>query len=307
MCFSSRHGFSCRENFDTVSYVQTGAPSVRTGPGKENMMQPIIRGKKEHDPGYTSITEMNGKNREMLMDFGILHMKKGDRFTDDAPMEKAFLLVYGCVRFVWDGKSHEQDRKNCFDVPPTALHADRKTQVTLECLSDDAEVNILRTDNEKEFGSRLYLPEDTPDEFRGEGTMHEASTRIVRTIFDYSNAPYANLVLGEVIGFPGKWSSYPPHHHPQPEVYYYKTNPSGGFAYAELGEDVVKVHNNDTVLIEPGLTHPQCTPPGYALWYLWGIRHLDGCPYRQPEYPVFISDHLWVQEKDAPYWGDNYR
>jgi hypothetical protein len=33
----------------------------------------------------------------------------------------------------------------------------------------------LRTDNEKTFPSRLYLPEDTPDEFRGAGTMHETA------------------------------------------------------------------------------------------------------------------------------------
>ena len=117
---------------------------------------------------------------------------------------------------------------------------------------------------------------------RGAGTMHETSTRIVRTIFDYTNAPYANLVLGEVIGFPGKWSSYPPHHHPQPEIYYYKNNPENGFGYAEVGETVYKVHNGDTVCIPAGMTHPQCTPPGYALWYLWAIRHLDGCPYAQP-------------------------
>ncbi len=134
--------------------------------------------------------------------------------------------------------------------------------------------------------------------------MKETSTRIVRTIFDYENAPYANLVLGEVIGFPGKWSSYPPHHHPQPEIYYYKSNPENGFAYAECGEQVYKVRSGDTVFIPPGKTHPQCTPPGYALWYLWAIRHVDGCPYKMPEYPVFLKEHLWVQEKDALYWPD---
>ena len=267
-------------------------------------MQPHIKGPKEHAFGYTPVTEMNGKNAEMLMDFGILRLKKGESYTDGSALEKAFLLVCGKVKFDWAGETHTEYRENCFDVPPTALHADKATSVTLTCLSEDCEINILRTGNDRCFGAKLYLPQDTPDEFRGKGLMHEASTRIVRTIFDYSNAPYANLVLGEVIGFPGKWSSYPPHHHPQPEVYYYKTNPENGFAYAELGDDVVKVHNNDTVLIAPGLTHPQCTPPGYALWYLWGIRHLDNCPYKNPEYPVFLKEHLWVQEPGMPYWGD---
>lgn len=267
-------------------------------------MVPHIKANGENAFGYTSITEMNGKNAEMLMDFGILRLRKGETYTDEAVLEKAYLLVYGEVRFIWDGQEHTEYRENCFDVPPTALHVSKKTAVKLECISDDAEINVLRTDNEREFDAKLYLPKDTPDEFRGAGTMHETSTRIVRTIFDYTNAPYANLVLGEVIGFPGKWSSYPPHHHKQPEIYYYKNNPSNGFAYAELGDEVVKVHNNDTVLIAPGLTHPQCTPPGYALWYLWAIRHLENEPYKQPEYPVFLKEHLWVQDKDAEYWGD---
>ena len=64
------------------------------------------------------------------------------------------------------------------------------------------------------------------------------------------------------------------------------------------------MQNNDTVFIRPGLTHPHCTAPGYALWYLWAIRHLDGQPYRNPECPVFLPEHLWVMEEGAKYWGD---
>jgi 5-deoxy-glucuronate isomerase len=100
------------------------------------------------------------------------------------------------------------------------------------------------------FEPHLFEPKETADEYRGAGTMQETSTRIVRTTFDYSNAPYSNLVIGEVIGFPGKWSSYPPHHHPQPEIYYYKTNPKGGHAFAEVGDDVMKLsekrHHSDS-------------------------------------------------------------
>ena len=161
-------------------------------------MELITRAHGEHAFGYTPMAEMNGVHAEMLMDFGVLRMRKGDRVVESQPLEKAYLLVYGKVRFTWEGKAHEQERENCFDVPPTALHVCKDVQVTLECLSEECEIDILRTDNEKAFPSKLYLPEDTPDEFRGAGTMHETSTRIVRTIFDNRNAPYANLVLGEV-------------------------------------------------------------------------------------------------------------
>ena len=264
----------------------------------------IIKARGAHPFGLKWLARRDGEHADMLMDFGVHRMKRGDVFEEGPGLEKAVLLVYGEAEFAWNGQTHTENRPNCFDVPPTALHADREGAIRVTCLSDEAEINILRTDNEKAFGTKLYLPEDTPDEFRGAGLMRETSTRIVRTIFDYTNAPDANLVLGEVIGFPGKWSSYPPHHHPQPEIYYYKTNPENGFGYGELGDEVVKVQNNDTVFIAPGLTHPHCTAPGYARWYLWAIRHLDGQPYKNPECPVFLPEHLWVMEPDAHYWGD---
>lgn len=260
----------------------------------------LIRGKAAHSFGYTPLAEMNGENSDMLMDFGVLRLQKGDSYTDDAPLEKAYLLVYGEVELTWQGQTATAKRANCFDAPPTVLHVPQKVSVTLRALSEDAEIDIVRTDNENDFAAHLYLPADTPDERRGAGLMRETSTRIVRTVFDYSNAPYSNLVLGEVIGFPGKWSSYPPHHHPQPEIYYYKTRPENGFGYAELGEDVVKVRGNDTVCIEPGLTHPHAAAPGYALWYLWAIRHLEDEPY---ETPTFLEEHLWMLDKEADIWN----
>ncbi len=264
-------------------------------------MDAITRATGEHAFGYTPLAQMNGIHADMRMDCGILRLKAGDVLEDTAALEKAYLLVSGEVTFTYGDTSATVSRGNCFDEAPTALHVDQNTAVTLTGIGADSEVVILRTDNKKAFAAKLYLPQDTPDEHRGAGLMRETSTRIVRTIFDYSNAPYANLVLGEVIGMPGKWSSYPPHHHPQPEIYYYKTNPAHGFGYAELGEDVVKVHSNDAVFIAPGLTHPHCTAPGYALWYLWAIRHLEGAPYITP---TFLPEHLWVTEKDARFFGD---
>ena len=113
------------------------------------------------------------------------------------------------------------------------------------------------------------------------------------------NAKDSNLVLGEVIDFPGKWSSYPPHHHPQPEIYFYKFLPENGFGHAELGEDVYKVRNNDAILIHENLTHPQVAAPGYAMYYIWVIRHLENNQYVNP---IFVPEHAWVMEKDAAIW-----
>ena len=156
------------------------------------MNKNIIKARGAHPFGLTWLARRDGDHADMLMDFGVYRMKKGDVFEEGPGLEKAVLLVYGQVEFSWNGQTHTEDRPNCFDVPPTALHADREGAIRVTCLSDEAEINILRTDNDRAFGSKLYLPKDTPDEFRGAGLMRETSTRIVRTIFDYTTSATAS-------------------------------------------------------------------------------------------------------------------
>lgn len=129
--------------------------------------------------------------------------------------------------------------------------------------------------------------------------MGETSTRIVRTVFDDTDSPDSMLVLGEVVGAPGKWSSYPPHHHPQPEIYHYRFLPKAGFGLTRIGEEAHVLQDGDTVLIREGEVHPQVSAPGYAMWYLWVIRHLDDARYATP---VFAEEHVWVTRKDAAIW-----
>jgi 5-deoxy-glucuronate isomerase len=141
------------------------------------------------------------------------------------------------------------------------------------------------------------LPADVDDEPRGRGTVGDACLRIVRTIFDDTNAdPNSEMVLGEVVTLPGRWSSYPPHHHPQPELYHYRFTRAEGYGHAELGDDVRKVRHNDTVKIFPPNTHAQCAAPGYGMYYSWVIRHLPGDRYT---IPVFEAEHDWTRDPSA--------
>jgi 5-deoxy-glucuronate isomerase len=133
--------------------------------------------------------------------------------------------------------------------------------------------------------------------------MRETSTRIVRTIFDDTNRSESNLVIGEVIGIPGKWSSYPPHHHPQPEIYHYRFLPSQGFGLTAIGDAPYIIHDKDTILIREGEVHPQVTAPGYAMWYLWIIRHIEGAHYGPAtNTPIFVDDHKWVTGNEDGIW-----
>lgn len=260
-----------------------------------------IRPSKEFDYGYNPITTIDENEKNTMMDFGILKMKNNQVETDSENKERAYLLIEGEAKLEWEDNTSVIKRNSCFDEGPWTLHLPANVEVKITALKDDTEFAVTKTFNETIFKSRLYTQEECADEHRGKGTMKETSTRIVRTVFDYSNADYANLVVGEVIDYPGKWSSYPPHHHPQPEIYYYRFNPKQGYGFCQLGEDVVMVKHNDTVKVVDELSHPQATAPGYAMYYLWVIRHIDGNPYITP---TFEPEHLWVTKEDAKIWPD---
>lgn len=258
----------------------------------------IIRQVSGFQKGYNEITASGRIYPQMLMDFGILRLGKGDTFRDDSRYEKAYLLLSGEIRLMWGKDSRVIGRGSCFDENPWCFHLCKDMALEIEAF-DESEIAIIRTENEKIFDPRLYMPGECIVEERGKGTMNETSTRIVKTIFDNSNAPHSNLVLGEVIGFPGKWSSYPPHHHPQPEIYFYKFLPENGFGFAELGDKAYKTKQNDTILITEGLTHSQAASPGHALYYLWVIRHLDKNRYVTP---VFVDEYKWLMGENAVIW-----
>jgi 5-deoxy-glucuronate isomerase len=127
-------------------------------------------------------------------------------------------------------------------------------------------------------------------EERGEGQLDGTFHRQVRTVADGANARGWGLVFGEVVNRPGRWSSYPPHHHPQPEIYYRFDKPHG-YGHAEIGEDVYKVRSHDITLMRAGEDHAQVSAPGYAMYYLWVIRNLKDQPYDTPE---FAEEHRWL-------------
>ena len=259
--------------------------------------------------GYTPITDLDDPyERNTLMKFGILKLESDESYFFSARYEKALLLLTGSVKFSWgSGESNlaseaSASRTSLFDENPACLHLPEGINVTVTAENLESELVIVQTQNGRSFKEMYFPPGECRIELRGAGTMRETSTRIVRTIFDQSNRPEANLVLGEVIDYPGKWSSYPPHHHPQPEIYHYRFLPENGFGFAMLGNDVVKVQHGDTVLILNDASHPQVSAPGYAMYYVWVIRNLDGNPYGTP---IFEPEHTWVQKPDAKIWPYN--
>ena len=261
---------------------------------------------KQHRQGFpsglTTITETDEPSNNTGIKFSILRLNPGERFQLNSPMEQAILHMEGTTNFTVNNQSILNTRGSLFNESPFSIHVCKDTPIELEAKTP-SEIAIFETENDKTFPCAIYPPEQVDNEHRGKGLAQDTSLRFVRTIFDSSNSdPNTELVLGEVINFPGKWSSYPPHHHSQPEIYHYRFTDLRGYGHAELGEDVLKVRHYDTVKILNALDHSQCSAPGYGMYYIWVIRHLPGNRYTVPE---FTEEHQWILDSNARFWSPN--
>lgn len=230
------------------------------------------------------------------MAFEVVVLAPGEVRQEVFQEESAWVLMAGHAGLTWPGGSAEVSRDSLFEELPTVLHLPPEAPLRIEARSP-VEFARIRVPNERTFDPRLFDPASAPpEEHRDLGRWDDMAHRIVRTVIDLASRPESNLVLGEVITLPGRWSSYPPHHHPHPEIYHYRFTRPQGYGHGELGDEVRKVCHRDTLLILDGVDHSQVAAPGYGMYYLWVIRHLPGHPYRAPE---FTKDHQWLQQPGA--------
>jgi 5-deoxy-glucuronate isomerase len=226
-------------------------------------------------------------------------LKAGETFCEKTEKETAYLHMNGILHVRSGEKIYSNTRNSLFDDAPFCVHVSSETDVIFRAESE-VEIAISRTTNEDSFPVEFYTPSLVDNERRGAGQVDGACLRWVRTIFDDSiSHPNAKLVLGEVVNMPGRWSSYPPHHHPQPEIYHYRFTDDKGYGHAELGDEVLKVRPNDTIKILHNNDHAQCSAPGYGMYYIWVIRHLANLRYTVPE---FTEEHSWTRDENATFW-----
>jgi len=258
---------------------------------------------KDHRDGFaagqTDITHYDEEQDNTKISVSVLKLGSGENLSVTTEYETAWLLMSGKVSGTVGGKEFSFERRSIFDESSSCLHVSADTDVEIRC-DEDTEFTVYSCDNQLPFEARIFYPDDVANEPRGKGQVGNKCLRYVRTIFDDTNSdPNTGLVLGEVITFQGAWSSYPPHHHPQPEVYHYRFTEPQGYGHAELGEDVLKVRNYDTVKILDLNDHSQCAAPGYGMYYSWVIRHLPDNRYSVPD---FTEEHTWIMQPDARYW-----
>lgn len=253
------------------------------------------------NPAYNAqnekiLCEMGGKNAEMLMNIKVKRLLKGETVEIcDATNETAVMLLAGKVTFAFDGKEENAKRQSPFAEKPYCLHFSKGLQVNVTAL-EDSRILIQQTDNDNDFGYIWYTPNDCMLQEFGKAQWNGTAHRQVLTVFDYESAPYSNMVLGEVFHKPGCWSSYPPHYHPQPELYYYEFDKPQGFGVGFNGDQCYKVENGGCLSITPMKTHQQVAAPGYSMYYVWMIRHLDGDPWCKTR--IDAPEHKWLLDAE---------
>ncbi|MCQ2437160.1 MAG: 5-deoxy-glucuronate isomerase [Clostridia bacterium] len=247
--------------------------------------------------GYNAYLTLGVNDHDTRMDVGLLVMAAGDEYTfEESAKEIALDLLQGKVVFTWGEESVEADRPNTFRDEAWCLHVCKDVKVVVKAVTD-AEIYVQMTDNDRVFPCNMYTPERVQTQHAGDkGELMGCMRREIKTFFDYDNEPESNMVLGEVLNFPGKWSSYPPHHHPQPEVYFYRFDYPDGFGAGFGNGDIYKTRHNGLSIINHGF-HSQGAAPGYAMCYMWGIRHLDGDPWKKTR--IDDPEHAWLWKPDA--------
>ena len=230
-----------------------------------------------HRQGFTTGLNPYGETLDKTgMDFDILIINENETYSiKEETKEVAVIVIVGAGTMEFQTSKVSFDRRNWIDNDPTVVHMGPGESVKLAA-SSQTRIAIVKTENKEKFKGKVYSPDNIDTEHRGKDQLDDTCYRLVRLAFDDTISPKeAKLVIGEVLNFPGKWSSYPPHHHSQPELYYYELSPAWGYGHGELGDDVYKIKNGDVLAITDNKTHSQTSAPGFHMYYLWAIRHGD--------------------------------
>jgi 5-deoxy-glucuronate isomerase len=210
---------------------------------------------------------------------------------DSGGYELALVMLSGSISVSSNRGNWEKIgcRSSVFEGLPEALYLPKKSIFKVLALND-CQFAIAWVQSERDHPARLIQQKDITVEIRGGDNSTRQINGIIRPGFDCDR-----LVIVEVYTPSGNWSSYPPHKHDVhrveedgklieadlEEVYYYKINPSEGYAFQRVytGEtsplqragspidSVLRLQNNDLALVPEGY-HPVVSAPGYTTYYL---------------------------------------
>lgn len=207
--------------------------------------------------------------------------------------ERVLVLLEGKVSVKVNGQSWCKQRSSFFDGLGSCWTISLNQLIQVE-LAPNSFVLLIEKANQNPFGIHYFQAQTV---LGGEGVWNNSAKRYVKTYFDYDNAPFSSLVVGEVVNSSGGWTSYLPHNHAQPETYFFVFNHQHGFGFQALDQQVQTVYHHSVVPIPPYVYHPNVGAPGYLMGYVWVISHLKEQPWKKDRF--FHPNHLWLNQKDG--------
>lgn len=234
--------------------------------------------------------------------FGLERLGAGESQLIGAPdHEIALVLLNGKITV--SGGAIERpvclERRSVFEEAATPVYIAAGDQISLRAQSD-SEAAVAKAPASANLGAatQVVFPAGLRRREVGQDNWR-------RTVYDLIPGEFAaqKLIVGETFNPPGNWSSSPPHKHDRhdppresqfEEVYFYRFDPSQGFALqrvysAERDLDLCyAVEQNDVVVLPRGY-HPVAAAPGYRLYYLWVLAG-------QGRDPIWFEDpaHTWI-------------
>ena len=230
-------------------------------------------------PG-TQILQQRGDRGARELTTRRMQVAPGTIESLQVPGEESVLVVQrGDATLSTGGESWPVSRADVFIERASAVYLPpgEPLQIHTSANSGPFEAVVFSTPAPAGGRAAFVGPKDVQVMARGRATY----SREVHNIF-VDDPHVQRLMVGETFNPPGNWSSFPPHKHDgrdgEPtleEVYYFRIDPPQGFGqqmlYTSDGECVTHaVKDGDTVLLPYGY-HPVSAPPGYRVYYLWGM------------------------------------
>ena len=143
-----------------------------------------VFGYPEYDEkGEKILTTYDNEYKAMMMDIRVYRMKSGETRTFLREGEEtAVLLLSGNITYKWNGNEATATRKDVFTEGPWCVHGCTGTEITVVA-NAESQILVQCTKNEKDFGAKLYKPEDAPWGYSCVGKFGNVAKRRVNTIF----------------------------------------------------------------------------------------------------------------------------
>lgn len=249
-------------------------------------------------PGLQVVHARGAYGSRELASFRLV-LAAGERGTYAAPGEETVLVLQqGAATVDVEGHCWSVSRQGVFQERATAVYVPPGALLTVTAIAA-LEAVLIAAPAARGGQPTLVRPDEVRPLARGRGIY----AREVHNLFvDDEHA--SRLMVGETFNPPGHWSSFPPHKHDgrngEPtleEVYHYRVDPPQGFGHQMLytldGEAVTHVVRDGDAVVLPYGFHPVSSPPGYRLYYLWGMVG------EQRRLALFEDPaHVWIH--DAP-------